>query len=203
MTQPSRNPVSSTVPKRSADIESPLLFTIRPLYGLYRDSIGRTGLLEPLAAAFAEAAGQGVFAMRGDARKYPRGRVAEAFADVLAPALGAACGVARGEGLLTPLRRPAQFAAGAAPHFVAEQRFVRPAARVAQPQPNEMEDFMDEDAGELLRVGGEVRVECDAAFADECAGVDRTVAVGDFAADFEANGASLHGGEVGALTRSH
>src|ERR1019366_1695827 len=169
--QPSRNPVASTVPRRRADIKPPLLFSIWPLYGLYRDSIGHIGLLEPLAAAFAKAAGQGGFAMGEDARKDPRRCIAEALADVLAPAPGAAPGVASCERPLAPLRGPAQLAAGPGPHFLAEQRFVRPAARVAQPQPREMEDFMDEDAGELLGVGGEFRVECDASFADKRAGV--------------------------------
>ena len=42
-------------------------FNMWLLYGLYRDSIGYIGLFEPLAAALAKAAGQGVFAMRRDA----------------------------------------------------------------------------------------------------------------------------------------
>jgi hypothetical protein len=48
-----------------------------------------------------------------------------------------------------------------------------------------MEDFMHEDAGELLGVGGQFRVERDAPFADERAGMDRAVAVGEFAANLQ------------------
>jgi hypothetical protein len=48
-----------------------------------------------------------------------------------------------------------------------------------------MEDFMHEDARELLGVGGQFRVERDAPFADERAGVDWAAAVGEFAADLQ------------------
>src|ERR1035438_9930502 len=116
--------------------------------------------------------------MRGYTREHPGRRIAEALADVFAPAPGAAAWVARRKRPLAPLRGPAQFAAGPAPHFLAQQRFIRPAARVAQPQPHEMENFMHEDAGELLGVGGQFRVECDTPFAEERAGVDRAAASG-------------------------
>jgi hypothetical protein len=44
---------------------------------------------------------------------------------------------------------------------------------------------MDEDAGELLRIGGQFGVECNAPLADERAGVGCTVPVAQFPADFE------------------
>jgi len=56
---------------------------------------------------------------------------------------------------------------------------------------------MHEDAGEFLGVGGQFRIECDAPFADERAGVDRAAAVGQFAADFEADWPSRHRWKVG------
>src|ERR1035441_9396225 len=196
--QPSRNPVASTVPRRRAGIKPLPLFSIWLLYGLYRDSIGYIGLLEPLSAALAKAACQGVFGMRADTREDPGRCVAEAFADVFAPTPGAAPRVARFERPLAPLRGPAQFAAGPAPHFLAEQRFVGPAARVAQPQPHEVENLMDEDAVELLRVGGQLRVERDASFTDERAGVHTAAAVCERAADFQPDRFAVHGRERGA-----
>jgi hypothetical protein len=57
-------------------------------------------------------------------------------------------------------------------------RFVRPAPLVAQAQPNEMEDLMDEDAGEFFGVGGQISIERDASFPDERAGMNRTPAIG-------------------------
>ena len=72
-----------------------------------------------------------------------------------------------------------------------------------------MKDFMHEYAGELPRVGGQLRVECDASFADKRAGVYGTVPVGERAADFKPHRVAVDGWEAtrtsacATLTRSH
>ncbi len=96
-----------------------------------------------------------------------------------------------GERPLAPLGGPTQFATGPVPQLLREEALVGPAARVAQPDPGEVEDFMDEDAGEFGGVGDEIGVEGDAPLTEEGSGVHGTAWIGKSTSDFEADGTSV------------
>jgi hypothetical protein len=59
-----------------------------------------------------------------------------------------------------------------------------------------MEDFMHEDAGELLGIGGQFRVECDAPFANKRTGVHRAAMVRELAADLQPDWPSVDAWEA-------
>lgn len=80
--------------------------------------------------------------------------------------------MARGEGEFAPLGAPAQFAGGV---FGAQKAFVAVTFWIAQAEPDEVGQFVDEDAGKL----GTGAVERNTAFAEESSGVHRPAAVAE------------------------
>ena len=126
-----------------------------------------------------------------DAGVEPCGGVAEALAAVFAPLTGAPAAVAGSEGGFAPLGGPPELADD---RFSAEQGFERPAERVAGPGPNEMEEFMDEDARKL----GGGAVEGDAAFAKKRPGMDGAAPVAQARGSLQANGLAVEFGQTGS-----
>lgn len=100
------------------------------------------------------------------------GGVAEAFAEVKAPGAGAIAAVVRVKRAFARLGGPAEFAFGAAEGFAHDEGFPRPAERVTEACPDEVEDFVGEDAAEFVGIGEEGGIEDDAALGKEAGGLD-------------------------------
>lgn len=109
----------------------------------------------------------------------PGGRVAEGFT-------GVAGEVLRQFGF-APLAGPAEFAAGAAAELLFEERFPGGAAAVAEARPDEVEEFVGEDARALGGVAAEGGVEMDFAAAQVRAGDGLATAVAQAIVPDEAN----------------
>ena len=114
----------------------------------------------------------------------PGGGIAKTFTAVLAPAARAPADVARGERRLSPFGRPAQFAARAGAEFGAQKILVPVPRRVPHAQPDEVPQFVYENAGEF----GARAMEGDAAFAEKSSGVNGTAMVADAGRGLYADG---------------
>src|SRR6202142_765093 len=102
----------------------------------------------------------------------PRRRVAEALADVLAPAARAAETVTDLERSFPRFGRPAELAPRLPDHFVLEEELVGEPGGIAGAQPDEMKQLMYQHAGQLGGLGGEAGFHHDFTPMDERAGVD-------------------------------
>jgi len=138
---------------------------------LYRQSSGLDPLGKPGAAEGAATARERKLLVPPGAGIQPRGGVAEALAAVLPPSAAAGSDIAGGKGAFSPLRRPAQLTARARPPFSLHQALVGVARRVAQPRPDEVKQFVDEDAREFRPAA----IERHTALPHERSGVHRAV----------------------------
>lgn len=102
----------------------------------------------------------------------PGGGIAEALADVLAPAAGAAGHVGRAERAQPLFGGPTEFALGAPQHLVPQQFFPLAADWVAEPDPDEVEELMESDAGQLVRIRPESLIQHNPPVAEEACGVN-------------------------------
>src|ERR1051326_6326106 len=94
--------------QQSGAVWTQIFFLIR----LYRQSFGLNRFCEPIAADLPEICGEGEFGVAADSRVEPGGRIAEAFAAILAPAPMAESDFWLAERGFPPFRRPAQFPGG-------------------------------------------------------------------------------------------
>lgn len=130
-------------------------------------------LREPLAAQGTVARRECKFLVLPDARIQPRRRIAETFAAVFAPLAGAAADSVRTQGVFSVFRGPSQFSARPCRNFPADQRLVRPAPSIPEPQPHEMKNLVSEDAGKLAGVA----IEGDAPLPQESASMHGSVPI--------------------------
>jgi len=86
-----------------------------------------------------------------------------------------------------PLGAPAEFSPGAGFDFGAEEVFVTVPQRIAQAQPDEVGEFVDEDAGEL----GDCAIEGDAPFAEKGSRVNGAATIAQAAGMLDADGCAL------------
>lgn len=119
----------------------------------------------------------------------PRGGIAKGFAGVFAPTAGAGSPVRGGEGALAPFRGPAELATGFVAELGGEEALPATAPGVSGTQPDEVEDLVDQNAGEF----GARAVESDATFAKEGAGVDGSAPVGESGGGVDVDGVSVEG----------
>lgn len=105
----------------------------------------------------------------GSTAPEPGGGIAKTLATVLAPGPGSRLPLLRFQRLLAPLRAPAKFSARALRQLGRDEFFEAVPHRVAEPQPDEMGQLVDKDAGEF----GVRAVERDTPFAQEGSGVYR------------------------------
>src|SRR5206468_500281 len=119
--------------------------------------------------------------------------VAKALANILAPATAAPPDVARPDSGFTPFGRPAQLAARVRQALGRDEIFEGPAEGVAAVQPDEMEQFVDKDAGEL----GGGAIEDDAPFAQIGASMYRAASIPKTACGLEVDGAAGECGQPG------
>lgn len=162
-------------------------------------------IVEPAAARGAGAAREGEFVVVSEAGPAPGGRIAEAFAGVLAPAASTEAEVVPGQLLFEEFGGPAEFAADTGLHFAFEEGFPIVARGVAEADPDEVEEFVDEDAAALGGVAAQGGVEHEQTAArvaggmDGCAGAGASFqAVADVAqvrAPLDADGFSVNGRE--------
>jgi hypothetical protein len=89
----------------------------------------------------------------------PRGRVAKALTGIFAPAAGPVTAVAGPQSVFSPFGGPAELARDAGGDLRFEQRLPGAAARVAQPHPHEVEDFVDKDTGPFGRLAAQRRIQ--------------------------------------------
>jgi len=104
-----------------------------------------------------------------DAGVEPRCRVAEALAKIFPPTAVPIADFERGEFRLAPFGRPAQLAPSPGAEFGVDYLFEAPPQRISGVKPDEMEQLMDENSGEL----GSRTVEGDPSLAQERRRMDR------------------------------
>ncbi len=90
---------------------------------------------------------------------------------------------------------PAEFAFGVVGEFVFEELFPGGAARVAEADPDEVEEFVGEDAGALGGLAAKAGVEMDFAVANIRARDGRARAIAKCGVPDEANGLTVRWGE--------
>src|SRR3989442_581092 len=122
-----------------------MLYLIR----LYRQFPGFDGLAKPGPPQGTKPVGQCELPVPPHARIQPGGGVAEALATVLPPPEAARADIGSAQTPLPPLRRPAELSPRSCPPFVAQQVFKGATPRIAQPQPDEMKELMNENARKL------------------------------------------------------
>src|SRR5262249_10273399 len=121
------------------------------------------------------------------ARVKPGCGVAKALAAVFAPETGAPAYVGSAQAVLAPFRRPAQFPGRARQPLRRHLPFKLQAQRIAQPEPDEVKQFVHEDTGKLGRGASEPH----GALADERAGMHRAMAVAQPALGDDAHRSTL------------
>lgn len=99
--------------------------------------------------------------------------IAKAFAAVFAPCARSQPNVAPLELELTPFGRPAGFARDAPRQFASQRRFPFEPRRIAQPHPDEVKDFVRENARVLGCLCAQCFIEDDQTPANESGGVRR------------------------------
>src|SRR5215469_762334 len=94
---------------------------------------------EPVLPEISKLLGQREFIMVLPSGIEPSRGITKALTAIFAPAAGTVRPVAACQRVFSPFRRPAQFALSLCGEFISQEVFIRPAPRVAQPQPCEME----------------------------------------------------------------
>jgi hypothetical protein len=124
--------------------------------------------LKPAAAAANPAIAESERRVATDTGIKEGGGIAEAFANVVAPGGRAD----RGSNGLLDLGRFAEFAKSAMRKLMLKEAGVFGASRVAQPSPDEMEDFVDKNEPQQSGSAKQLRFKDDATIADETRGVN-------------------------------
>jgi hypothetical protein len=128
--------------------------------------------MEPFGPAPSMPGCKGKFVVTANSGIHPASRVAEAFTKVLAP-LWADEPIGRfGEHPLAKFGRPAEFPSSMGGEFAANHLFIRCACLIAQPDPGEVKDLMQEDAHKFIRMMAQFAFEHDRALTDEGSGVN-------------------------------
>jgi len=117
---------------------------------------GREMALEPGSAVAAVELRKGELVVIAKSGEEPRGGIAETFAGVTAPGGGAACAIGTGELSFAPLRAPAEFTPA---ELGLKNFFPTASGLVRQAQPGEMENFVDENAIEVVAIAKNLGVE--------------------------------------------
>ena len=99
----------------------------------------------------------------------PRGSIAEALADVIAPITIARRSRVWREPYLTGFSRPSKLATSALLPFPAQEIFVGSPRLVAEANPGKMKQLVRKNAGQLIRISRKFEIQHDSAFADEAA----------------------------------
>ena len=128
---------------------------------------------EPIPPAGAKSRCECELLMRAAAGVEPSRRITKTLATIFAPSAAAVTPVSRSERGFAPFRGPTQLAARVGGQFCIDQILIRPAARIAQSQPHEMEQFVNENSRELLAAA----VQQDAARTEKGSGVNRAAQI--------------------------
>ncbi|MGH7489716.1 MAG: hypothetical protein ACREMY_29550, partial [bacterium] len=141
----------------------------------YRDSLTaqKFPLPEPRGTPAPVTPGERQLRMTIEIQMEAGGGIAETLANVFTPAPCPAPEVRVRQILFADLGRPAEFTASARLQFLLQHGFPRSAHGISQPDPCKMEQFMTKDAGKLVRIVEQSRVENHAAIAQIGGGVDR------------------------------
>jgi hypothetical protein len=157
-----------------------------------------------------EPAPAGVFA-RGRERKFvmpaqsgadPGGSIAETFADITAPGGGTTADIGARELFFAPFRAPAKFTAGASRDFRCQQGLPAPAGLVRETNPDEVKNFVHQDALEFPAARQESRIEQDPAARDMGGGQVGAEGVANFDANRPAGKMGKHRDYLGGAASS-
>lgn len=133
---------------------------------------------EPLFPAGTPAGSERVLGVVDHTRPAPGGGIAEALASVFAPGARTVSNVVRRQRVFAPGGGEAQFTSGAGADLSLEQRFPGLSGGIAKAQPDEVEELVGDDAGELDGIAAERAVEDDDALAGKGGGVDLIAGAG-------------------------
>jgi hypothetical protein len=128
-------------------------------------------IAQPMIPKFTEGGGESLFGVSTPAKVGCSG-ITKTFTTIFAPGAGAVGAIFRDEFLFPPFRGPAEFATRATREFLGQKLLPCLAARVAEPPPDEMKKFMQEDAAQFALVPEQCAIQNDQTVPKICGGMD-------------------------------
>lgn len=157
---------------------------------------------KPAPAGVSARGTQRKFVMPAQPSAEPGGGIAETFADIAAPGGSAAANVSRRKFFFAPFRAPAKFAQDIGCDFRCQQLLPAPAGLVRETNPDEMEDFVDQDALKFAATDQKFRIKQDAAARNIRRGEMGPEGDANFDADRPAGKMRQHRDYLGGAARS-